>query len=174
LVKGIVELHGGSIVARSPGPNLGSTFTVQLPLVDHPAEKRPEAVPKRNAKSAPKRILLVDDNRDAAHGMASLLERRGNEVVLAHDGAEAVKAAEHYRPNVILMDVGMPEMNGYDATRRIREQAWGRSIFIVALTGWGQESDRADSREAGCDAHLVKPVRLAQLEDVLGRVPNAC
>ncbi|MEO7599933.1 MAG: PAS domain-containing protein [Opitutus sp.] len=173
LVRGIVALHGGTVDARSKGPDLGSTFTVRLPVVATSTQTAalPPAPPL--TRRTPRRILLVDDNRDAAHGMATLLERRGNEVVLAHDGYEAVKAAEHYRPNVILMDVGMPGLNGYDATRRIREYSWGQDIYIVALTGWGQDSDRAQSREAGCDAHLVKPVRLAQLEDVLARMPTS-
>ena len=114
-----------------------------------------------------RRILVVDDNRDSADSMAMLLKLLGNEVRTAHDGIEAVEAAEEFRPEVILMDVGMPRLNGYEATRRIREQPWGRSVIIIALTGWGQEGDRVQSREAGCDGHLVKPVNLPDLNRLL-------
>ncbi len=110
---------------------------------------------------------MVDDNRDSATSMAMLLKLLGNEVRTAHDGVEAVEAAEAFRPEVILMDVGMPRLNGYEATRRIREQPWGRSVTIIALTGWGQEGDKERSREAGCDGHLVKPVNLPDLEKLL-------
>jgi CheY-like chemotaxis protein len=99
--------------------------------------------------------------------MEMLLQLLGHEVRTVHDGVEAVAAAESFRPEVVLMDVGMPRLNGYEATRRIREQPWGRSMTIVALTGWGQDSDKAQSREAGCDGHLVKPVELSTLEALL-------
>jgi CheY-like chemotaxis protein len=114
------------------------------------------------------RILVVDDNRDSAESMADMLAMFGNEVAVAHDGLEAVEAAERLRPEIVLMDVGMPRLNGYAATRRIRETEWGRAVTIVALTGWGQEGDRAQSRAAGCDGHLVKPVSLADLKKLLG------
>jgi CheY-like chemotaxis protein len=113
---------------------------------------------------------VVDDNRDAATSMAIMLRLVGNEVRTAHDGVEGIEAAEAFRPNVILMDIGMPKLNGYEATRQIREQPWGRSPIIVALTGWGQEGDRARSQEAGCDGHLVKPVNFADLEKLLTEV----
>ena len=99
-----------------------------------------------------------------------MLRLLGDEVRTAHDGVEAVEVAEAFRPQVVLMDVGMPNLNGYDATRRIREQPWGRSVVVVALTGWGQDGDRAQSREAGCDDHLVKPVNLRDLEKLLGEL----
>jgi CheY-like chemotaxis protein len=105
--------------------------------------------------------------------MAMMLRLVGNEVRTAHDGVEAVEAAERFRPQVILMDVGMPKMNGYEATRRVRARPWGRSVTIIALTGWGQEVDRAQSREAGCDGHLVKPVRLLDLETLLVELTGA-
>jgi CheY-like chemotaxis protein len=118
-----------------------------------------------------RRILVVDDHRDAALSMAAILKRRGHELAVAHDGESAIATAESFRPEVILMDVGMPGLNGYDATRRIRQQSWGKAIFVIALTGWGQETDRADSRAAGCDAHLVKPARVAAVEEVLQQIP---
>ena len=102
--------------------------------------------------------------RDGAKSLPMMLRLLGNEVQMAHDGVEAVEVAEQFRPEVILMDVGMPRLNGLEATRRIRENAWGKDITIIALTGWGQDSDRELSREAGCDGHLVKPVNLSELE----------
>jgi CheY-like chemotaxis protein len=115
-------------------------------------------------------VLVVDDNRDGAESLAEMLLLLGNEVVTAHDGLEAVEAAGAFRPGVILMDIGMPRLNGLDATRRIRARPWGKAVNIVALTGWGQDGDRERSREAGCDGHLVKPVSLPDLERVLGEL----
>jgi PAS domain S-box-containing protein len=175
LVRGLVEMHGGTVAAASDGPGRGSTFTVRLPVV--PAADpgpRPEA-PAANGRPAgggPRRVLVVDDNRDAAASMAQMLRLLGHEVSTAHDGAEAVEAAEGFRPDVVLMDVGMPRLNGHEATRRIRERPWGRGVRVVALTGWGQDVDRVRSKEAGCDGHLVKPVSLSDLERALAALPN--
>jgi CheY-like chemotaxis protein len=114
-------------------------------------------------------VLVVDDNRDAAESMAEMLRLLGNEVAVAHDGLDAVEAAGRVRPDLILMDVGMPRLNGLDATRRIREQPWGGGMTILALTGWGQDDDRERSRAAGCDGHLVKPATLADLDAAVAR-----
>jgi PAS domain S-box-containing protein len=168
LVKGLVEMHGGTVTAASAGPGRGSTFTVTLPTAGGnpaPAPATPE--PADAAARPARRVLVVDDNRDGAESMADMLRLLGDEVRTAHDGVEAVAAAGAFRPGVILMDVGMPRLNGLDATRHIREQPWGKGIVIIALTGWGQETDRTQSREAGCDGHLVKPVSLTDLEKVL-------
>ena len=169
LVKGLVEMHGGTVNAESPGMGKGSTFTVRLlALETHPdrvTEDEPQARPAANGPG--RRILVVDDNQDSARSMARVLKLCGNEVRTAYDGIEAVKTAGDFRPEVILMDVGMPHLNGYEAARRIREQTWGRFVIIIALTGWGQEGDRIQSREAGCDGHLVKPVDLRDLEKLL-------
>lgn len=169
LVKGLVEMHGGRVRAESPGPSAGSTFTVELPVArEQPPAEAAEAGRAGVAPGGPaRRVLVVDDNRDAAESMAAMLQILGHEARTAHDGAAAVDAAEGFRPDLILMDVGMPRLNGYDATRRIRERPWGRSVTVVALTGWGQEGDRAQSRAAGCDGHLVKPVHLDDLAPFL-------
>ena len=173
LVKGLVEMHGGTVQAESPGEGQGSTFTIRLPVLADRAEPSAgtdEGGP--DATQAKRRILVVDDNEDSAVSLEMMLQLLGNEVRSAHDGHKAVELAEQFRPQVILMDIGMPHLNGYEATRRIREQPWGRDIVIIALSGWGQEKDRASSKEAGCDGHLVKPVDLSELEkllDELGR-----
>jgi PAS domain S-box-containing protein len=169
LVKGLVEMHGGTAEAASPGQGQGSTFTVRLPVLKDRAEF-PAAAPVKERPDSPgskRRILVVDDSRDSAASMAMTLQLRGHEVRTAHDGIEAVELAEQFRPQVILMDVGMPRLNGYEATRRIREQLWGRDMTIIVVTGWGHEVDRARSKEAGCDGHLVKPVNLSDLEPFL-------
>ncbi len=166
LVKGLVEMHGGTVWAESGGAGQGSTFTVRLPALGSRVQV-PSGTPsdqEPRVRGPGQRILVVDDHRDAARSMARVLTLLGNEVRTAHDGIAAVAAAEEFRPELILMDVGMPRLNGYEATRRIRQQPWGRSITIMALTGWGQEADRVQSREAGCDGHLVKPVNLFDLE----------
>jgi signal transduction histidine kinase len=170
LVKGLVEMHGGTVTAESEGEGKGSTFTVTLPVLEGHAEPAADALGRDAASRPPRRILVVDDNRDGADSLALMLRLIGNEVTTAHDGVEAVEKAEAFRPEVILMDVGMPRLNGLEATRRIRGRPWGRGITIVALTGWGQAGDRERSREAGCDGHLVKPVNLPDLEKVLAEV----
>src|SRR6185369_6208854 len=172
LVKGLVEMHGGTVEATSPGQGQGSTFTVRLPVLKERTE--PLAAPlvesPADSSGSQRRILVVDDNCDSASSMAMMLELLGNEVRTAHNGLEAVDLAEEFRPQVVLMDIGMPQLNGYEATRRIRDQPWGRDMTIIALTGWGQETDRALSKEAGCDGHLVKPVNLTDLEKLLDQV----
>ncbi|HEX5761190.1 MAG TPA: PAS domain S-box protein [Thermoanaerobaculia bacterium] len=175
LVKGLVEMHGGTVEAASPGEGEGSTFTVKLPALKDRAETAPETPAERwpDSSGGTRRILVVDDNRDSAASMAMMLRLRGNEVRTAHDGIEAVELAEGFRPQVVLMDIGMPRLSGYEATRRIREQPWGRDMAIIALTGWGQEVDRARSKQAGCDGHLVKPVNLPDLEKVLAELQRA-
>lgn len=169
LVKGLVEMHGGSVTAECAGAGCGSTFTVRLPVLESRTarvmEHAHQAGPTSNGPK--RRILVVDDNRDSATSMAMMLRLVGNEVQVANDGVEAVEAAEQFCPEVILMDVGMPKLNGYEAARQIRERPWGNSVTIIALTGWGQEGDRAQSRKAGCNGHLVKPVSLPDLNQLL-------
>jgi len=159
LVKKLVDLHGGSIEVESAGPGQGSEFTVRLPALTPALEPQPTDPPTATSvKSIGRRVLVADDNHDSAESLALLLEFDGHEVHTAHDGAEAVATAANVRPDVVLMDIGLPIMNGYEACRRIRDQAWGASVVMVAITGWGQEEDRERSREAGFDLHLVKPV----------------
>lgn len=166
LVKGLVEMHGGTVEAASPGQGQGSTFTVRLPYLDSGATamKTSPELGCVSATNPERRILVVDDNRDSATSMALMLKLLGNDVSTASNGEEAVEIAEKFRPSIILMDLGMPLLNGYEATRRIRQQPWGRGMIILALTGWGQDTDRTQSREAGCDGHLVKPVNISDLE----------
>jgi PAS domain S-box-containing protein len=172
LVRGLVEMHGGTVTASSGGEGRGSTFTMRLPIAQGPAP-----APKDEATPAPsparQRVLVVDDNVDGAQLLAELVRLSGNDVRTAYDGLEAVTAAAEFRPDLILMDVAMPKLNGLEATRRIRAQPWGRSIRIVALSGWGQDTDRVQSAAAGCDDHLVKPVDPRLIEDLLASVPPA-
>ncbi len=172
LVKGLVEMHGGSVTVASEGPGRGTEFTVRLPaLATDPQPYHHDPGRRVGRVTGPvRRILVVDDNRDSAGTMAEMLVILGHQVRTAHDGVEAVEAVEQFRPQVVLMDVGMPRLNGFEATRRIRAQAWGRAMTIVALTGWGQEGDRLRSKEAGCDGHLVKPVSLPDLEKLLAEL----
>lgn len=167
LVKGLVEMHGGTVEASSPGEGRGSTFTVRLPTRGARDDSADHDVGDNSPQKIKRRILVVDDNQDAATSMAMMLSLLESDVKVAHDGIQAVEIAEQFRPQLILMDVGMPRLNGYDATRRIREQSWGRQIAIIALTGWGQDADKTLSREAGCNGHLVKPVDLLDLQRLL-------
>jgi CheY-like chemotaxis protein len=175
LVKGLVEMHGGSIRAESEGEGKGSAFTVVLPIAESPlwGGAASGSAPARSRENSPRRILVADDNADVVASMATMLRLLGDEVVIAHDGLEAVEQAERSRPELVLMDVGMPHLNGYDAVRRIRAHDWGREMTILAITGWGQESDRRQSLAAGCDGHLVKPVRLSDLEQALAQLREA-
>jgi PAS domain S-box-containing protein len=175
LVRGLVELHGGSAEGRSAGPGKGSEFTVRLPAIETPALARQEPVADGTKSCAgPKcRILVADDLRDSADSLATMLRLAGHEVQTAHDGLEAVQAAATFRPDVVLLDIGMPKMNGYEAARHIRQQPWGKGLALVALTGWGQEEDKRRAFEAGFNHHLTKPVEAAALEKLLAGLEEA-
>jgi len=174
LVKRLVEMHDGTVEARSEGPGRGSEFVVRLPVVTETmkAAHQATAAAKKRAAVA-RRILVVDDNADSAESLTMLLQVSGHETHTAHDGLEAVAAAERFRPEVVLLDIGLPILNGYDAARRIREQPWGKDMVLVALTGWGQEEDRRKSKDAGFDLHMVKPVDLNVLTERLAALPAA-
>lgn len=167
LVRRLVELHGGRVEAHSEGVGKGSEFIVRLPaLVDQPPQAQ-EPSDNGKPKPAARRILVVDDNRDSADSLAMLLRLIGNEVQAAYDGMQGVEAAEQFRPEVVLLDIGMPRLNGEDACRRIRAEPWGQEMMLIALTGWGQEGDRRRFKEAGFDHHITKPVEPAALLKLL-------
>jgi PAS domain S-box-containing protein len=171
LVKTLVEQHGGSVEAHSEGLGRGSEFIVRLPLVSEPAVASPPAAASPAPPLASRRVLVVDDSADGAESLTMLLELAGHQTWKAYDGIAAVETAECVRPDVVLLDIGLPRMNGYEACRRIRREPWGKDMVLVALTGWGQEEDRAQSREAGFDAHMVKPVDQDVLLAFLASVP---
>jgi PAS domain S-box-containing protein len=167
LSRRIAELHGGSLVARSEGTGKGSEFTLRVPLGQ--AGQRlagPDAAPALLA-GASQRILVVDDNVDAARSLEMLLRSLGHETRVVHDGAEALRVATDYRPGIVLLDIGMPGLDGYEVARRLRTMRGGEALRIIAVTGWGQDADRQRSREAGFDLHLVKPVEPRELVRVL-------
>jgi PAS domain S-box-containing protein len=170
LVRRLVELHGGTVEAQSEGIGKGSEFVVRLPLAGN-ALGTAAACPPGPRTVSGRRILVVDDNPDSVATLKGLLQHKGHDVRVAHDGVDAVAIAEEFRPDVILMDVGMPKMNGNEATQRIRQAPWGKDIFIVALSGWGQSGDVRQSIEAGCSAHMVKPADVAALERLLASQP---
>jgi signal transduction histidine kinase/ActR/RegA family two-component response regulator len=170
LVKSLTEMHGGKVEAHSAGPGRGSEFVVRCPL---PTEETPASVktPPEEAPATERiiRVLLVDDNVDAAESLAMLLRLWGHEVAVAHDGPSALRAAAAHRPEVALLDISLPGMDGYELARRLRPQHGLERTVLVALTGWGQDEDRRRSQEAGFDHHLVKPVDLSDLQELLAQ-----
>lgn len=167
LVKRLTEMHGGSIEARSDGEGQGSEFIVRLPIVNRPAVAQEAGSGVATDSQAQRRVLIVDDNRDSAESLAMLLEITGNKTYMAHDGLEALEQVEEYRPEVVLLDIGLPMLDGHEVCRRVREQPWGKDIVVIALTGWGQDDDRRKSEEAGFNGHLVKPVDYDKLLELL-------
>ena len=166
LVRGIVQLHGGTVSARSDGIGKGSRFVVRLPLAANYESAATKAIGREAIPGKGVRVLVADDNRDAADTLARLLEFQGHEVRVAYDGASAVELAREYRPRVAILDIGMPLVNGYEAARHLRATLGG-AITLVAATGWGQESDRRRAAEAGFDHHLTKPVDPHALDEIL-------
>lgn len=162
-------MHGGSISASSEGLGKGSEFAVTLPLAAHrpPESRAPEASANGDRQTVKRRVLVVDDNRDSANSLSSLIRMLGHDVRTAYDGFEAVEIAAEFKPNVVFLDIGLPRISGYEAAQRIRDLPGGDRIFLVALTGWGQDEDRRRSREAGFDRHIVKPVNPDVLEPLL-------
>ncbi len=170
LVKTLVEMHGGTVEVHSEGPGRGSEFTVRLPIVAETPKLLPTTVADP-IPSAGRRILIVDDNEDGAESLALLLELSGHETLKAFDGMEALEAAERFRPDAVLLDIGLPGLNGYEVCRRIREEPWGKDVVLVAVTGWGQDEDRHRSRQAGFNTHMVKPVDHDALMKLLASLP---
>ncbi|HZR69052.1 MAG TPA: ATP-binding protein [Burkholderiales bacterium] len=168
LAKNLVEIHGGTIEAMSEGLGKGSTFVVRLPLVVEPAlERRPRQDARAATAHPARRILVVDDNQDAAETLAQLLRLSGDEVRTTDNGEDALAIGPEFRPHVAILDLGMPDIDGYELAQRVRRQRWGSGVLLVALSGWGQEEDKARSRDAGFDHHLTKPVSPVDLEQVL-------
>ena len=192
LVQRLVQMHGGVVTAASEGPGMGAQFVIRLPLLREEAEpataqsvmaaeaSQPASevacavapLVAAGAQRMARRILIADDNNDALESLATLLQLSGHEVYTATNGGTALQSAERHLPEVALLDIGMPLLDGYEVAKRIRAQPWGGRITLVALTGWGQDSDRRRSREAGFDSHLVKPLDLEILTDLLDRLPS--
>ncbi len=173
LVKRLVELHGGSVEARSEGPGKGSEFVVRLPVAVDASTPHALDSDEETLATTSLRILIVDDNRDGADSLALILQIMGNDTRTAYDGQEGVDEAEQFRPDVIVFDIGLPKLNGYEACRCIRELSWAKSVVLIAVTGWGQDEDRRRSRDAGFDHHVVKPVDARTLMTLLGGVHGA-
>ncbi len=174
LVKRLVEMHAGNVAAHSEGQGQGSEFVVRLPIEKASSPKRNvEDKAKVSSASSRRRILVADDNKDAATTLAMMLRIMGNEVRTANDGLEAVEVGTAFQPDVVMLDIGMPKLNGYEACRRIRASQWGEGIVLIAITGWGQDDDKRRSREAGFNHHLVKPVDPAELKKLLADSQSA-
>lgn len=171
LVKTLVEMHGGAVDAHSNGLGRGSEFTVRLPVLSDASRPAPEPALAGPLPSTGRRVLIVDDSMDGAESLAILLQLGGHETHTAHDGVQAIEAVERIRPDVVLLDIGLPGMNGYEVCRRLRQEPWGKDLVLMALTGWGQDEDRHRSKEAGFDVHLVKPVDYDGLLKLLASVP---
>jgi CheY-like chemotaxis protein len=167
-------MHSGSIEARSDGPGMGCEFIVRIPLATAAQLSKSKVVhSEASAAASSLGILVVDDNADATLAMCMLLRSLGHDVRSAADGLEALAVAETFRPDVILLDIGLPGLNGYGVARHIRQQAWGKEMSIVAVTGWGQLDDRRKSMDAGFNLHMVKPVDMSELMNVLASVRHA-
>jgi CheY-like chemotaxis protein len=169
VTRWVAEKHGGSVAVESAGLNQGSRFTIVLPRGNPSAEGESPAEGRDDLRPAsrPHRVMIVDDSRDGADGFARILKMIGHDVLVCYDGASALERGERFAPDMVLMDIGMPGMSGHEAARRLRECAWGRNVLLVALTGFGQAEDRSLSREAGFDYHLVKPIEVATLLELI-------
>jgi signal transduction histidine kinase len=166
LVKGLAELHGGTVEARSAGLGRGSEFIVRLPVSAQPSPLPPVSDPSP-VSAERRRVLIADDNRDAAESLSLLLELSGHEVRVAHLGQSALSLAQAFRPDIALLDIGMPDLSGYEVARALRRELWATDLQLIALTGWGQDDDRRRAREAGFDHHLTKPIDPNQLESLI-------
>jgi signal transduction histidine kinase len=170
LTRAFAQMHGGRVSAHSDGPGHGSEFVLRVPLAQPEAEAMDSERPADSMQGSCRKVLVVDDNIDAAMTLEALLSMHGMEVSVAHDGAAAVSKVEAERPDAVVMDIGMPVMNGYEAARRIRSRTDGPPPMLIALTGWGQYADKARAAEAGFDVHFVKPLRIDELLGCLARL----
>ena len=171
LVKRIIEMHGGTVTATSAGLGQGSEFIIRLPAID-----APHAVAKKAQHASEdarrRRILVVDDNEDAAESLAALLSISGHDTRMAHDGPDALREAERFKPDVVFLDIGMPTLDGHETAKLIRRQPWGKNMVLIALTGWGQTEDRRRSKDAGFNHHLVKPADPAAVTNLLASLDS--
>ena len=176
LVKGLIALHGGTVEASSPGPGLGSEFIIRLPramVVSRP-DAGSMAAPRTVEPAAHHyRVLLADDNREAADTMSLILKLLGYQVSVAHSGLEALEVASHAAPQIVILDIGMPDMTGYEVARRLRQMPWGRAALFIAITGWGQENDKEQAAAAGFDYHLTKPADPDRVAEILAAFVRA-
>jgi CheY-like chemotaxis protein len=165
-------MHRGKVEVRSDGVNRGSEFIVHLPVLPYEAQQDQSEEDSGPIGNRCRRILVADDFPQSAEILARLLRRDGNDVQVARDGIEAVETAAQFRPDVAVLDLAMPKLNGYDAARMIREQPWGKSMLLIALSGWGHQLDRERTKEAGFDAHLTKPAKYETLMQLLDHLPE--
>jgi CheY-like chemotaxis protein len=175
LTKSLVEMHGGGIEVNSGGPGQGTTFTVRMPILGNgapPVAAKEQGDPHGEESGGALRVLVVDDNEAALEILEMLVTMLGNEVRTASDGRRAIEVAGDFRPHLVLMDLGMPGMTGYEAARLIRAQPWGTKMKLVALSGWGQPEHKRRTKEAGFDLHLVKPPKLDDLKRLLAEAPD--
>jgi CheY-like chemotaxis protein/two-component sensor histidine kinase len=174
LVKRLVEMHGGTVAAESAGQDMGSTFVIRLPaLVESSQCSQPQAEGPVRMSPPSLRILIVDDNRDAADSLAMLLRTTGHDIRTAYDGLEAVQVANEFQPEVVLLDIGLPKIDGHEVAQRLRREPWGQHTCLIAVTGWSDETDRARSRAAGFDHHLVKPLDTGHLAQLLSTIERS-
>jgi CheY-like chemotaxis protein len=176
LARRLVEMHGGSIEAHSGGIGKGATFTVRLPIPDLTSSENSKSLHSNFVLETPgqkRRILVADDNRDVVESFQMMLRILGHEVQIALDGLEAIEKAETFRPDVMVLDVGMPMLDGYETATRIRQLPWGRDVVLIAVTGWGNEKDKLKSAAAGFNLHLVKPVDATAILDALDQMDQA-
>jgi CheY-like chemotaxis protein len=171
LVRSMVELHGGTVQARSAGPHKGAEFIIRLPREG--ADAQPSPAPDADgADVPPRRVLVVDNNPDAADSLGVLLALLGVESRTAHDGVSALEALDEFQPSAILLDLGMPGMDGYEVAQRVRQHPRGRDVALVALTGWSHERDRRRATETGFDHFVIKPLDFEVLRQLLARLPS--
>jgi CheY-like chemotaxis protein len=168
IVRKLAELHGGRIDAHSDGPDRGSNFTLRLPACERPAATPPAPAPPERRR--PLRVLIVDDNVDTAQALGRLLTRAGHQVAMAHEGEQALEQARAQMPQAVVLDIGLPGMDGFEVARRLRREPMLSETLLIAVTGYGQEGDRRQAMEAGFDHHLVKPVGLEELKKLLAGI----